>query len=374
MILKKKLCGVVAAVMLAGSMATVPYIAFPQYAEAAKYISPDRERLNGQNFIAEQKKLHKVEKLSPTSYYWDIMDKIIKANPNKLNYDDGKHDRWVSGLYWSEDTDQSNAFSNGGYILVTAKKAYLSSLYDDGEHEAEPRDITEQPNNIYLISSFATDIAHELAHFECRDSAIIGDKRNPTKVEYDADQEGMRLADAVPEYSMGAFVSNYFHERHLVYINDGKGDYHPSWKQYRDANRAYIEKISKGRVKLDEDCRLTVDGKLFMGTGYMPSSEYSDYRERTAYLAGQIASCIQRGIWKRENLGHSKETRFFIDGNREKTTLAVWNSSDVEGNPVKLLGTFDFSEDSTKESRNSKEQQEVDCMNYIMDLLGPYKK
>ena len=368
MILKKKLCGVVAAVMLAGSMATVPYIAFPQYAEAAKYISPDRERLNGQNFIAEQKKLHKVEKLSPTSYYWDIMDKIIKANPNKLNYDDGKHDRWVSGLYWSEDTDQSNAFSNGGYILVTAKKAYLSSLYDDGEHKAEPRDISEQPNNIYLLSSFATDIAHEFAHFEYKDSAIIGDKRNQTKVEYDADQEGMRLADAVPEYSMGSFVSNYFHERHLVYINDGKGDYHPSWKQYRDANRAYIEKISKGRVKLDEDCRLTIDGKLFMGTGYMPSSEYSDYRERTAYLAGQIASCIQRGIWKDGKLGCGPEATFFGGEDCRKTVLAVWKEDPLKGDPVKLLGTFDFDIRKSNTDMTATEQQEVNCMRYIINL------
>lgn len=371
MILQKKLCGIAAAVLLAGSMATVPYIAFPQYAEAAKYISSDRERLNGQNFIAEQKKLHKVEKISPKSYYGEVLDKIIKANPDKLNYDDGKHDRWISGLYLSDDTEQSNAFSNGGYILITVKKEYLSSLYDDGENEAEPRSIKEHPNNIYLLSSHATDIAHELAHFEYRDSAIIGDKRNPTKVEYAADQEGMRLADAVPEYSMGAFVSNYFHERHLVYINDGKGDYHPSWKQYRDANRAYIEKISKGRVKLDEDCRLAVDGKLFMGTGYMPSSEYSDYRERTAYLAGQIASCIQRGIWNRKNLAHFRESDFFIDGDRKKTLLAAWDNLELNGNPVKLLGTFDFSEDSTKATRNAKEQQEVDCMNYIMNLLGP---
>lgn len=368
MILRKKLCGIAAAVLLAGSMATVPYIAFPPYAEAAKYISPDRERLNGQNFIAEQKKLHKVEKLSPRSYYGGIMDKIIKANPDKLNYDDGKHDRWVSGLYLNDDTEQSNAFSNGGYILITVKKEYLSSLYDDGEHEAEPRSIKEHPNNIYLLSSHATDIAHELAHFEYRDSAIIGDKRNPTKVEYDADQEGMRLADAVPEYSMGAFVSNYFHERHLVYINDGKGDYHPSWKQYRDANCAYIEKISKGRVKLDEDCRLTIDGKLFMGTGYMPSSEYSDYRERTAYLAGQIASCIQRGIWKDGKLGHGPETTFFGGGDSKKTVLAVWTGNPQNGDPVKILGIFDFDMSKPKANRTATEQQEVACMKYIINL------
>ena len=368
MILRKKLCGIAVVALLAGGMVTIPYVAFPQYAEAAKFISPDEERLAGQNYIASEKKEHSLTKLAPNTYLGNVMDKIIKANPDKLNYDDGKHDRWVSAPYLSDDIDQSNAASAGGYFVITGKKVILSSLYDDGEHLATERSIEKAPNNIYLFSSFATDIAHELAHFANKDSMLDNDKRDVFKLELRTDEDGMRLLDKVPEYSIGSFVSNLFHERRLSYVSDDK-DRHPTWKQYQDADRAYIEKISKGRVKLDEDSRLTLDGKLFMGTGYMPSSEYSDYRERTAYLAGQIASCIQRGIWKRTNLAHNRESRFFAGGNPQKTTLAVWENQ-VKGGPVKFLGTFDSSEDSIKGHRSAKEQQEIDCMNYIMNSLG----
>ena len=58
---------------------------------------------------------------------------------------------------------------------------------------------------------------------------------------------------------------------------------------------AHIKNLSGGRVVVDMDGRMRLDGKLFQGTGFMPSRNDVDSFDRTAYVAGQLAKCVREG-------------------------------------------------------------------------------
>lgn len=88
----------------------------------------------------------------------------------------------------------------------------------------------------------------------------------------------------------------------------------------------------------------------------------------TLFLAGQIASCIHHGIWKKEYISYDRESRFFPDGRDDKTTLAVWTDASHAGFPAKILQTFAF--DLGKEGHFSTEEEKLQAeqLHYIKNL------
>ena len=91
--------------------------------------------------------------------------------------------------------------------------------------------------------------------------------------------------------------------------------------------------------------------------GYFYCITYT--RERTEYLAGQIASCIQKGIWMKSHLAFMKERSYFPNGRYGWTLLIAYGSSDHTGKPVKILGSFQTNMDEKAGKNYSDEEKDA---------------
>jgi hypothetical protein len=208
-------------------------------------------------------------------------------------------------------------------------------------------------------------LAHEFGHFVNKDtlSWVEGYPKSARRDdEFGADQMGMQLMDAVPEYSMGSVAGE----------TSGFLGIFPTAAD----DLKFIEDWSYGRVKflqLDPwHCVFTVDGKLFSppnGDKGLRDSFDASASDRTLYLAGQIASCIHHGIWKKENIAYNRESRFFPNGRDNKTTMAVWADSSRSGDPVKILATFDIDLSTPKAERSVEAQCQANNFNYLLNFF-----
>ena len=350
---------------LAAAFAATVFVGFAP-SQASAMASVEKEREWAMQDLAEDRAKYEMVQSQPGSPLRHMQDELIKYNSDKLNYDDGKHDRWLEPVWLClSQSMASTGWSQGGYVAINQRTVGAANGM---EHPFKMRENTER--NIYNNSTIAKTLAHEFGHFINNDARTGATKKSSTsiKCEYAADEMAMVLLGNVPEYSAGSEIDVDLESNGNGYDPALGYQTHPSEQDRAKAELAYIKKISGGRVVLDRDCHLTVDGKLFMGTGYLPDSEDGKGVERTVYLAGQIATCIQKGIWKRENIAHAAESYFFSDGRDNKTTLAVWSTSEYKGTPAKILGTFDYDSRKSKDERTPAEKDEVHALNYIMDL------
>ena len=108
-----------------------------------------------------------------------------------------------------------------------------------------------------------------------------------------------------------------------------------------------IHETSGGRVTLDDAGRLYLDGKLVFGSGKMNWTSDASAEERTAYLAGQIATTMQKGCWHYRNLGPMRESEYLPGRNASpnRTLLvacAQQGNREGYGKVIKVLGSFDY--------------------------------
>lgn len=136
-----------------------------------------------------------------------------------------------------------------------------------------------------------------------------------------------------PEFSPG-MLSYAFYEP------NGSRDYSSVDIDYRAENKThpdrdvrclyaakYLNTISNGKVHIDPyyDEKFKYNGKYFMKSGYISALENNESNklERTVYLAGQIASCIYKGVWNVNNLKTIRENEWFDTGSRTRTLLVA---------------------------------------------------
>jgi hypothetical protein len=314
--------------------------------------SPESERTDAKAIFEKQKEQYHLREASADSPLRKIQDKLVTYNPDKLNYNDGKHDRWMEPIGIADNSYPHQGNSCGGYTYV--KQLYEDKLVGYPEYD------------IVRYSDVAALLAHEYGHFANKDtlSWVKGQPKSAQRDdEFGADQMGMQLMDAVPEYSMGSVAGEA----------SGFQGLYPT----ADDDLKFIEDWSYGRVKFLKlnrwHCVFSVDGKPFTpphcSEGGLGESIDARDPERTLYLAGQIASCIHHGIWKKENIAYNRESHFFPDGRDDKTTMAVWENSACTGKPAKILGTFDINMSVSKENRTREEQWEVDIFNYLLNFF-----
>lgn len=371
---KRHLCRVLAAFFFA-----VPCVAYldmnadtgVNIAEAKKSsVTPEQERYNAHKWVKEYNNMIrpgcgslKVDQNVP--WLKQIEDWLIAANPDKLNYNDGKHDRWLEPAYFTPgEYGNANVYSNGGDIIYTDGEYRLASNRGMEDESFDPDKWTARETyELNTNSNIAADLAHECSHFIHRDSTVKLSPKESCAIELRADIEGMQLMDKVPRYSMGSMITM----EKRSYIRGNKQDEnYPTSEERLDNEIAYLEKISGGRVKLDRNLRLTLDGKLLFGTGYMPDSEDATHMERTAYLAGQIASCIQRGTWSPDNVYITKEKEFAgsEQGRQDKTVLVV--ATDKTGRAIdKVLGIMDYDSDKPKTELTTEEKEELKIVRFF---------
>ena len=346
---------------LAAAFAATVFIGFAPSQAEARMASVEQEREWAQETLEEDQAKYEMVQAEPGSPLRRIQDRLIQYNSDRLNYNDGKHDRWLEPVWLNMSTMKGSAWSQGGYVLIaneTVRKATFDGTFEE--------------RDIYGSSMVAKTLAHEFAHFANED-VRKGNTRTSAKMlacEYRADKDSLEFLSNVPEFSIGSRLSQ---DTRLsgggINIDTGERT-HPADEERTQMVRDTIKEWSNGRVELDRNCRMTYDGKLFNGTGYVEGSEVFDdnIKERTAYLAGQIADCIRRGVWKRENVAGAKETYFYKDGASNRSVLAVFKDTSLKGAPVKILGNFNFDYAKAKSERTADEQKEVDVYNAIMDL------
>lgn len=297
-------------------------------AEASMYgATYDREVREGKRTIEKYKKEYGAVQLGQNDPVLKIQENIVKCNPDKLSFTDHRKRHWVMPTYM---TTRGN-FKYGGQAVggpyIILNHSTVASL---GENK-----IKDDGQMIYT-SLVATVIAHECGHIIHHDGRLLRVidlpfSRSSISTEARAEDVGMDLINNVPEYSIGSFMW----KRNAVEDKE-----HPSDKEAVNQVIKKIRDLSGGRVILAPDGKLTFDGKLFMMAGYM-SASYDDCSiKRTEYLAGQIASCIQKGIWKKSHLGILQEKAYFSGGRDGYILLVAYDSPDHTGKPVKILGSF----------------------------------
>ena len=362
----KKMAAMVMAACFAMSGVTAAGYAFAPSQAEAKMASPEQERKWAKKAQEDDAKKYRIEQSEPGSPLRHIQDQLIKYNSDRLNYDDGKHDRWLEPVWLGFGDIPTTGWSQGGYVMIPNQTVMLANGRQGVLNHQEN---VNNDYNIYNNSNIAATLAHEFAHFANNDARKRSVEKSSTSIacELKADATAREFMANVPEYSMLSNMSNYSlnwngYDKELGYQT------HPSDQERFQAFLDDLKKASNGRVSLDKEYHLIVDGELFMGTGYMQTTEDASEQVRTIYLAGQIATCIQKGIWNRDYIAHRAENKIFADGRPDKVVLAMWDNPQRVGAPKKILGTFDFDERKPKIERSELEQTEVDTLNYIMDL------
>lgn len=105
-----------------------------------------------------------------------------------------------------------------------------------------------------------------------------------------ADRGGMELLDSTDVYSPGSLMTVVSRLRDAV---DAPGKIvHPTASARKKQLIEHIRELSHGRVQLDENGRMKLDGRLFLGSGYLPARADVSAYDRTAYVAGQLAKSI----------------------------------------------------------------------------------
>ena len=273
-----------------------------------------------------------------------IQDTLIRANKDRLvAYTDDQHRGLRDPHLLVTNRSIVNAYSvPGGHIFVSDAliPAFLSYQFDPATGVCSGAQKEGQFGNLYELyghSAIAAAIAHEDVHWERnflqREVNLIAslinrpvedDLKLKLKVadgqgfdreldtiglmdenyqktkdfvyqeEYDADKNALTLLDNTESFSPGSLMTIATR----MYDKEGVGKKslpHPKAEVRRQIAIDHIKKISHGRVELDQQGRMKLDGKLFMGKGYLPARDDVTAYDRTSYVAGELAKSVSFG-------------------------------------------------------------------------------
>lgn len=323
---------------------------------SAHLFSNEDESIAAYNALAKDKHLYDMQQASSDSLLQLIANRLVQGNPKYLNFNDGKHKRWLEPFWVMGGNEERNAASIGGFVEISEGYARLcDAVFKNGKQTGEVR--MNRVRTITNNSSIAAILAHECAHFAREDwkRASYREVKGAYRAELAADELGMEFLSNTPEFSPGSAITVRLRNADTEYTsNSGR---HPSNATRIEKECKVLERLSKGRVKVAQDGRTRIDGRLLNGTGYLPDSEDSDNEERTLYVAGQVASLIGKGKWKKQLLSCEPESDILDGGKKDKTLLIA--RSEPNGKMIKIIGAFDY--DSTKQAgrRTDKEKKEA---------------
>ncbi len=409
---------ILAALLSIVTIAAIPVFELEPATAEAHMLSSKQERSIGDKIYRKHTKDHYIEVPSETDIVSIAQKRLVECNPDRLNMNDGKHKRWLYPTVIDRSETYPNAYMYpGGRSVIFYTNVDIETIYDKHDNF---RDDDYRPTSADYYTSnsnVAAVLAHEYGHWANADflrsadrhmgiavalscipipvGAVVGahiataggnvllNRQESFNAEAGADQAALELLANVPEYSMGSFISSF--TRYKKYLkSNNMTDKTTNFKDFVAAHshndtrmqRAcdYMKKISNGRVELDINSRLKVDGKPVGIDGLLMDTKLADGKERTAFIAGQIATCIQKGIWDHHHLVITRESDYLPDnGSYWRTVLFACETPGRDhgsGRIIKVLGTFDCDIDSINSNgRLSKDKQRaVDELRSIWNM------
>ena len=313
----------------------------PVHPAQAYFMSGAQERQVGNVVIEEFEKIHNTW---DDPYVDKIAEELVKYNPDALNFDDGKHDRFLcypkimtGGVSMASETP-------GGQVYMHKELLDLvfSIPFDGKIHykDQAPQDGT----NLYHRAMLGAVMSHEFSHWhnddfrrkihafysdeELRD--IVGQNMQFSSDgvyrlmmniatskevhmknadvsmdnERKADLMGQKLLSHTQFMSPGSMVGflrrmelNEAQEsNNSSYSFEVNYNPHPETAERIQNAKKYLADLSHDRVTFKGDS-FYLDGKPFMGTGKMQGRVDVAAEDRTYFLAGQIARAINEGTF-----------------------------------------------------------------------------
>ena len=326
MLFSKKFLAMIAAILI---------VSFNN-AEARITLTPAQEQQIGRGQINSENIAYQKDHLQLTT----IQNTIIKWNRNRLKAYTNAHIRGLRNPnLLITNRSRVNAYSlPGGHIFVSDAMvvAFMSREFDPNTGVTTGMQKENRFGNgfeLYGHSALAAAIAHEDAHWERNfiqretntivsnispaqendlkkklhagdgqgynrtlDTLGFTDRLFPTvkkfvyTEELEADKIAMEYLDNVDVYSPGSLMTVVSRMRNPV--DAPKKLIHPNATVRKSLVIEHIKKRSNGRVQIDNEGKMKLDGKLFMGKGYLPARQDVTAFDRTAYVAGQLAKCV----------------------------------------------------------------------------------
>ena len=257
----------------------------------AYMITCQEERNVGYNAYNEYLASHKYYKDKDLSSFYRL---VVATNSDKLNFDDGRHKRWVNNDVVVVDNGELNAYMYpGGYMAFTKEELdFCSSYCNDGYTGSDKKGWRTYDDGLYAGGRLLSVMCHEFGHYINEDYLKTVDKNMKLNYlsqiisvfspgttnaalaqlgaaftvqsmvergysrpdENDADDTALDLMNNMAYYGVGDVCSYRFRSMNLSILNgknpkkDSKT--HPApFKRFKKA-QDYIKNISDGKVKL----------------------------------------------------------------------------------------------------------------------------
>ena len=250
-----------------------------------------------------------------------IQKEIVDGNKGILWFRDANHDyglRPVKEIEYAMDGRKYRikAFTVGdGRIYISS--GYLN--FENANMNGSMIMRSNHPSSIYNNSAIASTIGHEIAHWKNNQLYNCSDKQE-IQFEDQADLSSCDYMDGTLAYGYGGdLITGY---RSLAGEKTLRVDsVHSSVDEgYRNI-ASYINRVSKGRIKIDIKGNCTFDGKpiaLLNNSKMAPHSNVLEVvaEERTMYVAGQIAFAIKYGVWNNRNIDILTQDDLFHNRNQ----------------------------------------------------------
>ena len=395
MMIKKSIKRVMAVLAAAGVFCGV----FPETA-AAHFLSSAEEWCIGNEAIQGYEKQHSIWQ---DDSILTLQNCLVQANHDEIKLREDGEKRYLSNIKVSGENDV-NAFTfPGGFIYVTQDMIdFCRTRAADGTTDMN----RYNTDSIYNNGTLAFVLGHEMGHFVNEDYLRAYDKRFAVdmlfglfggqgsaesvmvqqeaqdilnkmntrqmslRVEEQADEKGLRYVSRVPVWSIGNGAIFFHRLCQLEAANHTRQDWQRSHSKSDVRLRRVLGKmkeISGGRVEFKED-RFYLDHQLFMGTGRLDSTAEVDGLERTYYVAGQIASAIEAGLWSKACVAVAEEKDVFVKPHGDGSRLVVCAGKKNRNGTYscqRVIGIFECSAKELQEASSVRKNKEVETVRFL---------
>ena len=303
-------------------------------AEARILVSPAEEQQAGFGEISRSGVVY--QETNPALQL--VQDTIIRWNKDRLQKYTANSRRGLRPVHLLITNGKINAYSiPGGHIFVSDGliTAFMAREFDPYTGIFSEGKQFGNGYEIYGHSAIAATIAHEDSHWERNflqnetdvvTGHISKQKEDTLKMklrtgdgagymhalnahgysanvfpamkefiyqeELRADLGAMELLDNTDAYSPGSLITVVRRMKDSTMQQNAAEISHPTASVRTEQVIGHIRRLSGGRVVLDKEGRMSLDGKLFLGSGYLPARKDVTAFDRTVYVAGQLAKCV----------------------------------------------------------------------------------